>query len=84
MLYSLLFMYFICICFSIEKSRQIFPTMISAAENCPKGSQLNWVYFFELLFTHKNLKLVHVVCHVKGEHTGFECQAKSYYKKQER
>ncbi|KAK2557666.1 DNA fragmentation factor subunit beta [Acropora cervicornis] len=69
---------------NIEKSRQIFPTMISAAENCPKGSQLNWVYFFELLFTHKNLKLVHVVCHVKGEHKGFECQAKSYYKKQER
>lgn len=68
----------------IEKSRQIFPTMIIAAENCPKGSQLNWVYFFELLFTHKNLKLVHVVCHVKGEHTGFECQAQSYYKKQER
>ncbi|XP_068699571.1 DNA fragmentation factor subunit beta-like [Montipora foliosa] len=68
----------------IEKSRQIFPAMIKAAECCPKGSQLNWKYFFELLFTRKNIKLVHVGCHFKGEHEGFECQAKHYYTKQKR
>jgi len=70
--------------FSIEKSRQIFPAMIQAAENCPKGSQLNWKYFFELLFTRKNLKLVHVGCHLKGEHEGFECRTRNFYVKPKR
>lgn len=68
----------------IEKSRQIFPAMIQAAEKCPKGSQLNWKYFFDLLFTRKNLKLVHIGCHVKGEHEGFECQSRSFYVKSRR
>jgi len=68
----------------IEKSRQIFPAMIQAAENCPKGSQLNWKYFFELLFTRKNLKLVHVGCHLKGEHEGFECRTRNFYVKPKR
>lgn len=68
----------------IEKSRQIFPAMIQAAESCPKGSQLNWRYFYELLFTRKNLKLVHVGCHLKGEHEGFECQSKHFYVKVKR
>lgn len=63
----------------IEKSRQIFPAMIRAAEECPKGSQLNWKYFFNLLFTRENLKLVHIGCHVKGEHQGFQCQSRYFY-----
>ena len=75
-------MYFNIFCFSIEKSRQIFPAMIRAAENCPKGYRLNWHYFFELLFTPKNLKLVHVVCHVKGEHAGYDCDDKYYHIKE--
>lgn len=70
--------------FRIEKSRQIFPAMIQAAENCPRGNQLNWKYFFDLLFTRKNLKLVHVGCHFKGEHEGFECQPKYFYTKSKR
>lgn len=65
--------------FRIEKSRQIFPAMIRAAEECPKGSQLNWKYFFNLLFTRENLKLVHIGCHVKGEHQGFQCQSRYFY-----
>ncbi|KAL9969949.1 hypothetical protein ACROYT_G022237 [Oculina patagonica] len=68
----------------IEKSRQIFPAMIQAAEKCPKGSQLNWKYFFDLLFTRKNIKLVHIGCHVKGEHEGFECQSRYFYMKPKR
>lgn len=71
-------------CFSIEKSRQIFPAMIEAAENCPNGSQLNWKYFFELLFTRKNLKLVHIGCHFKGEHEGCECARRRFYTKKRR
>lgn len=68
----------------IEKSRQIFPAMIEAAENCPNGSQLNWKYFFELLFTRKNLKLVHIGCHFKGEHEGCECARRRFYTKKRR
>lgn len=68
----------------IEKSRQIFPAIIQAAEKCPKESVLNWKYFFSLLFTRENLKLVHIGCHVKGEHEGFECQSKYFYMKSKR
>ena len=30
--------------------------------------ELNLSYFYDLLFTRKNLKLVHIVCHDKQEH----------------
>ena len=65
----------------IEKSRTIFPSMVRAAEECPKGSRLNWEYFFQLLFTRVNLKLVHISCHIKGEHGGCECQKRQFYTK---
>ena len=34
---------------------------------------INKDYFYDLLFTRKNLKLVHIVCHDKQEHLGKKC-----------
>ncbi|EDO49838.1 predicted protein [Nematostella vectensis] len=68
----------------IEKSREILPSMVKAAEECPKGKQLNWKYFYSLLFTCVNLKLVHITCHFKGEHEGQVCSTKQFYEKKEK
>ena len=38
-----------------------------------KRRKLNKDYFYELLFTRKNLKLVHIVCHDKQEHLNRKC-----------
>ena len=65
----------------IERSRQILPAITRAADDCPKGYKLNWKYFFDLLFTRKNIKLVHVGCHIKGEHEGCKCQDRYFYVK---
>ena len=35
--------------------------------------KVNLEYFYELLFTRKNLKLVHIVCHDKQEHISKRC-----------
>ena len=35
--------------------------------------KLNLEYFYDLLFTRKNLKLVHIVCHDKQEHSNKKC-----------
>ena len=53
----------------IEKSRQVIPKMIEAVKSLPKNCALNWEYFYELLFTLVNLRLVHIACHKKCEHT---------------
>ncbi|XP_066296804.1 DNA fragmentation factor subunit beta-like [Branchiostoma lanceolatum] len=63
----------------IEKSRTILPSMQQAAVSCPKGKQLNWEYFYELLFTTDNLKLVEISCHKKDAHKGYDCDEKKYY-----
>ena len=63
----------------IEKSRSILPSMQQAAMSCPKGKQLNWEYFYELLFTTDNLKLVEISCHKKDAHKGYDCDEKKYY-----
>ena len=34
---------------------------------------INLDYFYDLLFTRKNLKLVHIVCHDKQEHVNKRC-----------
>ncbi|XP_066996896.2 DNA fragmentation factor subunit beta isoform X2 [Anabrus simplex] len=64
----------------IERSRTILPAILDAASlavrtQCP----INWEYFFDLLFTTKNLKLVHIVCHDKGKHS-VECDPEQYIK----
>lgn len=38
-----------------------------------KKRKLNKDYFYDLLFTRKNLKLVHIVCHDKQEHLNKKC-----------
>jgi hypothetical protein len=35
--------------------------------------KLNLEYFYDLLFTRKNLKLVHIVCHDKQLHLNKKC-----------
>lgn len=64
----------------IEKSREVLPTFVEVAENCPKDSEVNWQYFYNLLFTKKNLKMVHIACHVKGVHSGKKCNVKKFYR----
>ncbi|XP_029291941.1 LOW QUALITY PROTEIN: DNA fragmentation factor subunit beta [Cottoperca gobio] len=51
----------------IEKKRTIIPALLEALQN-HKSSDINLNYFYRLLFTRENLKLVHIVCHKKGAH----------------
>ena len=44
-----------------------------------KKSKVSSDYFYGLLFTRSNLKLVHIVCHDKGCHTGAVCDKRKYY-----
>ena len=47
----------------------------SEKELKPKKAKknINLDYFYDLLFTRKNLKLVHIVCHDKQEHVNKRC-----------
>ncbi|XP_026222705.1 DNA fragmentation factor subunit beta [Anabas testudineus] len=58
----------------IEKKRTIIPALLQALEN-HKSTELNLNYFYRLLFTRDNLKLVHIVCHKKGAHN-LSCDTK--------
>ncbi|KAM9751726.1 DNA fragmentation factor subunit beta [Menidia menidia] len=51
----------------IEKKRTIIPTLLDTLQN-HKTTNVNLNYFYQLLFTRQNLKLVHIVCHKKGAH----------------
>lgn len=62
----------------IERSRSILPTMSKAIE-LADGRVVNAEYFYRLLFTTENLKLVHPVCHIKSEHDGYCCDPGSWY-----
>lgn len=65
----------------IERSRRVIPAILHASEICctnKKPYKINSDYFYELLFTTKNLKLVHIVCHDKNEHKTAICDRKSY------
>lgn len=62
----------------IERSRSILPTM-SKAIQLADGRAINVEYFYRLLFTTENLKLVHPVCHIKSEHNGYCCDPRSWY-----
>ena len=44
---------------------------------------LNMDYFYDLLFTRKNLKLVHIVCHDKQEHANQKCDQGNVFLHQE-
>lgn len=47
------------------------------------GRQVNWEYFYSLLFTSENLKLVHVACHKKTTHR-LSCDPRRVYRSQAR
>ncbi|XP_066500825.1 DNA fragmentation factor subunit beta [Hoplias malabaricus] len=63
----------------IEKKRTIIPTLVEAL-NGKKSSDINLDYFYKLLFTCENLKLVHIVCHKKGAHD-LKCDSGKVFKK---
>ncbi|XP_077402475.1 DNA fragmentation factor subunit beta [Vanacampus margaritifer] len=51
----------------IEKKRAIIPAFLEALQN-HTSEDINLTYFYRMLFTRDNLKLVHIVCHKKGAH----------------
>ncbi|KDR15630.1 DNA fragmentation factor subunit beta [Zootermopsis nevadensis] len=53
----------------VERSRSIVPAFLEAAKLASNNNTaINTNYFYRLLFTTDNLKLVHIVCHDKGAH----------------
>ncbi|XP_010873668.2 DNA fragmentation factor subunit beta isoform X1 [Esox lucius] len=66
----------------IEKKRTVLPALVEALHN-HKNSNINLDYFYNLLFTRENLKLVHIVCHKKGAHD-LLCDKKKIYQKGKR
>ncbi|XP_053136878.1 DNA fragmentation factor subunit beta isoform X2 [Hemicordylus capensis] len=66
----------------IEKKRTILPTLAEALKD-GKGREVNWEYFYRLLFTIDNLKLVHIACHKKASHN-FSCDKAKIYRKRQR
>jgi len=62
----------------IEKSREILPSLREAIVAKKPHQKLNWRYFFDLLFTRCNLKLVHTVCHDKKVHDSY-CDSAEFY-----
>ncbi|KAM4652905.1 DNA fragmentation factor subunit beta [Discoglossus pictus] len=63
----------------IEKKRTIVPCLVKTVMEC-NGRQINWQYFFDLLFTRENLKLVHIACHKKTSHN-LSCDCSMIYRK---
>ncbi|PWA32962.1 hypothetical protein CCH79_00016865 [Gambusia affinis] len=51
----------------IEKKRSIIPALLEALQT-HKTADINLNYFYQMLFTRENLKLVHIACHKKGAH----------------
>ncbi|XP_021421991.2 DNA fragmentation factor subunit beta isoform X1 [Oncorhynchus mykiss] len=66
----------------IEKKRTVIPTLVEALQK-HKSSNINLDYFYKLLFTRENLKLVHIVCHKKGAHD-LLCDKRKIYKQGKR
>lgn len=63
----------------MERSRSVIPALFEASEMasevcCP----INAEYFYRMLFTTFNLKLVHIVCHDKGQHDSAKCDPNNY------
>ncbi|XP_017266858.1 DNA fragmentation factor subunit beta [Kryptolebias marmoratus] len=61
----------------IEKKRTIIPALLEALQN-HRSTDINLNYFYQMLFTRENLKLVHIVCHKKGAHN-LLCDTKKIY-----
>ena len=65
----------------IEKSREILPGLWEAVKALQNNSRLklNNQYFYNLLFTRANLRLVHITCHDKKEHSEATCDKRLFY-----
>ena len=63
----------------IELSRQIIPALVLAIKTCRARERVNSDYFYELLFTRANLKLVHTCCHDKGTHVGHHVDRSRFF-----
>lgn len=65
--------------FRVERSRSVIPALFEASMMASeKCCSINVKYFYDLLFTTVNLKLVHIVCHDKGQHDSAKCNPKLY------
>lgn len=62
----------------VEKKRTIVPTLAEAIR-AQDGRDIDWEYFYSLLFTSENLKLVHIACHKKSTHK-LSCDPGRIYK----
>ncbi|OXB78118.1 UNVERIFIED_CONTAM: hypothetical protein H355_007260 [Colinus virginianus] len=63
----------------IEKKRSVVPELAEAVKT-RDGREVNWEYFYQLLFTVNNLKLVHIACHKKTNHN-LSCDKAKIYRK---
>ncbi|NXY90508.1 DFFB factor, partial [Alcedo cyanopectus] len=63
----------------IEKKRAVVPELAEAVKT-RDGREVNWEYFYQLLFTLDNLKLVHIACHKKTNHH-LSCDKTKIYRK---
>ncbi|XP_062449389.1 DNA fragmentation factor subunit beta [Rhea pennata] len=63
----------------IEKKRTVVPELATAVKT-RDGREVNWEYFYQLLFTLENLKLVHIACHKKTNHN-LSCDKTKIYRK---
>ncbi|XP_001376769.3 DNA fragmentation factor subunit beta [Monodelphis domestica] len=66
----------------IEKKRTIVPALAEAVAK-QDGREVDWEYFYNLLFTSNNLKLVHIACHKKCSHN-LSCDETRIYKPKKR
>ncbi|XP_045754810.2 DNA fragmentation factor subunit beta isoform X9 [Mirounga angustirostris] len=64
----------------IEKKRTVVPALAEAVTE-RDGREVAWEYFYSLLFTSENLKLVHIACHKKTTHK-LSCDPRRIYKPQ--
>lgn len=69
----------LCVSSRIEKRRTIVPALLGAVEGCTKA-EVNLDYFYRLLFTTENLKLVHIVCHKKEAHN-LACDSRKFFRR---
>lgn len=62
----------------VERSRSVVPALLEAAKQASDNNcAINANYFYRLLFTTDNLKLVHIICHDKGTH-GIQCDSREF------
>lgn len=65
--------------YRIEKARTVLPEMVNLIKSGRDG-EVCWDYFFKLLFERENLRLVHIACHDKKEHTSAQLDENKYLK----